>query len=90
MSSRIRTALFGIGVVAVCVAMASLKGHHLLLAFAGASLLGSIWSWMQHSRKPTPVSKPESNYSRRARKQTGPNNVYPFPTRSYVSDASGT
>jgi hypothetical protein len=61
MSSEIRTVLVGVGVAAVCIAMASLKGHHLLMAFAAASLAGSIWTWMhRHKRKPMPEEQLET------------------------------
>lgn len=90
MSSPIRTAFVGIGVIAICICMASLKGHHLLMAFAAASLLCGIWSWMQHfhkSKPPAPALEEEP-----VRSRTRPNNgatVYQFPSRVlHVSDAS--
>lgn len=94
MSSQIRTALFGLGVIAVCFMLASLKGHHLLMAFAGASLVCGIWSWMQHSQKPSAGQMPGPELrTRRSRNNpvAGPSNVYPFPVRGFeMSDASGS
>lgn len=99
MSSLIRTALAGVGVIAACMAMASLKGHHLLLTFAAASLVCSIWSWLQHSREPirnSPIveedpplpffEEPAVPFRRSGRTS----NVYTFPSVGAlsVSDAS--
>ncbi|MBX9690174.1 MAG: hypothetical protein K2X27_25910 [Candidatus Obscuribacterales bacterium] len=95
MSSQSRTALVGLGVLAVCLAMASLKGHHLLMAFAGASLLGAIYTWMQHSRKSAPIQNRDNEVvtrrvrSSRAAATSSLSNVYTFPANSWnVSDAS--
>lgn len=91
MSSPIRTALVGVGVVAVCYAMASLKGHHLLMAFAAASLLCGIRSWLHNSNRPVNGRNSEAEtYSRRSGRQTL-NNVYQFPNNAWnISDASGS
>ncbi len=90
MTPHIRTAFVGCGVIAICIAMASLKGHQLLMAFAAASLLGAVWSWLQHGSKPRqsatpPVEKP----ARRRVRQSA--TVYQFPAAQQwqnLSDAS--
>jgi hypothetical protein len=90
MSSLFRTALVGVGVIAVCFAMATLKGHHLLLVFAGASLACGIWSWKRGHR---PVRKTAAPVAPIYMKATGPrDNVCLFPAaRSlHMSDASGS
>lgn len=92
MSSQIRTALVGFGVIAVCIAMASLKGHYLLMVFAAASLWGGIWTWKQHSRKPLEKQPLVSSSVARRRRSSNSQNVYPFPAAQHwnVSDASGS
>jgi hypothetical protein len=94
MSSQIRTALVGVGVIAICIAMASLKGHHLLMAFAGASLLAGIWSWLQHTVKPVRRQPPAGNPPVPFGRTSGSNcaeNVYPFPSQGWnVPDASSS
>jgi hypothetical protein len=96
MSSHVRTALVGLGVALVCLTMASLKGHQLLMAFAAASLAGGIYTWMQkHSQKPSPRQPRQvANNAARSRRMraSGNNNVYPFPAAPawQMSDASGS
>ncbi len=89
MSSHVRTALVGCGVIAICIAMASLKGHQLLMAFAAASLLGAIWSWLQHGNKPRQSAKPQNEQAVRRRVRQSAT-VYQFPAQQWqnVSDAS--
>lgn len=90
MSSHVRTALVGFGVIAICITMASLKGHQLLMAFAAASMLGAIWSWLQHGKKPRHSATPpvEQTVRRRVRQDA---TIYHFPASQQwqnVSDAS--
>ena len=82
MGFSVRTALVGAGLVAICIAMASLKGHYLLMAFAAASLLGSAWSWMQHSHKPVRKQPPVTSYSSSFARAREKSNVYDFPSAS--------
>ena len=94
MASPFRTALVGLGVMAVCIMMASLKGHHLLLAFAAASLVFAIRSWLV-SHKPTSAKPVAPELPARHRARTGEHRVtgriYQFPTHALnVSDASGS
>lgn len=93
MASPFRTALVGLGVIAVCIAMASLKGPHLLMFFAGASLLCAIRSWIV-SHKPNTNKNVEPTVPAR-RTRTGEHRtvgkVYQFPAAGMqVSDASGS
>ena len=95
MASQFRTAFVGLGVLAVCAAMASLKGHHLLLAFAGASLVCALRSWFVMRSKDTKNSSPEATVPRRTRtaEQRKPSGkIYHFPSTAafQVSDAQGS
>lgn len=89
MSSDVRTAFVSCGVIAICIGMASLKGHQLLMAFTAASLLGAIWSWLQHGSKPRKSTTPnvEQPVRRRVRSSA---TVYQFPAQQWqnASDAS--
>lgn len=92
MASQLRTALAAAGVLTICVCMALMKGHHLLMTFAAAGIACGIWSWYQHSRqkKPAQMFEPRRS-SRRTPSLVEDNNVYPFPTQwQQMSDASGT
>lgn len=97
MASQFRTALVGLGVLAVCVAMASLKGHHLLMAFAGASLLCALRSWyLVRKTDTTKTTTPDlTTQARRTRtaehhKSTAKVLQFPAPAAWNVSDARGS
>lgn len=94
MASPFRTAFVGLGVMAVCIMMASLKGHHLLLAFAAASVVVAIRSWLM-AHKPNSAKPVAPELPARHRSRTGehraPGRIYQFPTHALnVSDASGS
>ncbi len=92
MSSGFRTILVGLGVMASCIAMASLKGPHLLMAFAGASLLCAIRSWMMRNSSSRSSSKmPEAETTPRHPQTRTAGTVYQFPVQNaYASEASGS
>lgn len=92
MSSPISTALIGAGVVAICFALASLKGHHLLMAFAVTGLLFGIRAWL-HSRTQNgrAASSSLAGSPREKLGRSSGQNIYQFPPqpelRAYDSGA---
>ena len=93
MGSQFRTALAGAGVMAICVALSMMKGHHLLMAFAAAGMACGLWSWVNHNRKnAVPQITEAKKYLRRARRTAEESNVYSFPSQQQwsVSDVSGS
>lgn len=87
MSSPIRTALVGVGVIAICFALASLKGHHLLLSFAACGLLFGVRAWLHlhsaHNAEKNAGNSRQGSVSQSSKIVAGlsQNNVYQFPSQ---------
>ncbi|MBY0358426.1 MAG: hypothetical protein K2W82_10535 [Candidatus Obscuribacterales bacterium] len=92
MSSQFRTAFAGFGVLAVCLAMASLKWQFLLVGLAFAGIFCGYMNWRQLVGRPEPkedLFADLDRYERRSRRRRR-ENVLAFPEGSWsVSDASG-
>lgn len=91
MSSQSRTVWAGLGVGAICIMMASLKGQHLLLFIALSFVSWAVWWFKSANRISPPVVKEEPRRTSRRSRSTTRDNVYKFPGATWsVSDAAGS
>lgn len=91
MSSQSRTVWAGLGVSAICIMMASLKGQHLLMFIAMSFVSWAVWWFKAANRINSPVVKQEPRRTSRRGRSTTRENVYKFPgAHLSVSDAAGS